>query len=186
MAVNSRILMFCFLVSILSPSYASLSTSDMWLKFGEMIKVLLEAKTCAANVNQITDAVAWCWESFDDDVSNFNKHELNQFVGCCIKGKFDYCIKYKIDSVCPGITANVTESAISYLKVFQYSLCPDNVHPEYPTIECDAILMPAQTWIGIMGLIVAVTIFSAFIAVLVFLILMISRRLRSRDHYMAI
>ena len=160
---------------------------DYWVKFGEVIKNLLETKTCASSVSEILDAVSWCWESFDADIAYFSKHELTAGgAGCCIKGKFDYCIKVKVDSLCPGVTGNLTESAISYFKVFMRTTCPDSVRPEYPTIECDAILMPAQTWIGIIGLIIAVSIFSTFMAVLVFLILLVSRRVRSRDSYMSI
>lgn len=160
--------------------------TDYWEKFGELIKSVLEAKTCGSSLSEIVDSVSWCWESFETEISYFSKHELTAGAGCCIKGKLEYCIKVKVDSLCPGVSGNVTETAISYLRVFMKTTCADSIKPEYPTLECDAILMPAQTWIGIIGLIIAVSIFSAFMAVLVFLILLLSRRVRSRDAYMTI
>lgn len=160
--------------------------SNYWTIFGDILKNAFHWETCSTKISSIVDAVSWCWESFDEDVNYFSKHELSNGAGCCIKGKFDYCIKYKVDALCPGATANVTETAISYLRVFMRTTCPDQVNPDYPTIECDTILSPAQTWVGIIGLILAVSIFSTFMAVLVFLILLISKRVRSRDSYMSI
>lgn len=183
--MSKRTNVFIILVLVSMVTFTTCLDNN-WTMFGELLKKVIQSETCLRQLNQILDSVSWCWESFDDDVNYFNKHELSSGAGCCIKGKFDYCIKVKVDGLCPGASANVTESAISYLKVFMRTTCPDNVKPDYPTLDCDAIIMPAQTWVGIIGLLIAVSIFTTFIAVLVFSILLVSKRIRSRDNYMSI
>lgn len=167
------------------PSDLSNKSSTAWTQLGTIIKNVLGAFHCSTHSREITERIIWCWDNFDRDSRDYSQHELMKGTGCCLYGQFKYCVNERVRQLCIESAANVTSTALDYLKVLMNSNCIDENTP-YPSNECDALLFPSRTIEGIFGLLIAATIFTLIILSIATMVIMISKRSKHREQYQAL
>lgn len=160
-------------------------SSSLWTQLGSIIKNILGAVHCSSHASEIMERITWCWDNFDRDSRDYSQHELVNGAGCCLYGQFKYCVNERVKQLCIESAANVTSSAVDYLRILMNSNCMDDSTP-YPSNECDAILFPSRTIEGIFGLIIAVSVFTLIILSIAVMVIMISKRSKHREHYQAL
>lgn len=129
-------------------------------------------------MNDVLDRVSSCIDSLDRDKGMYDEVELVNGVGCCILSKFNYCVRKRVEEVCSRAASNITATVIDRMSLFASTDCKKDVHhlPDYPSVECDNIMLPGSRFEGLLGLIISVSLFSLIVSVFVFAILCISRR----------
>jgi len=129
------------------------ANADIWTEFGALLKKVLGVSTCvSAPTGQIVDSVVKCSDEYDAEKERLSDQELLHEAGCCLYGRFQHCVHHKVEKICTRIATNITDLAINYFKIFMTSDCKSPQQPRYPSFECDALLFPERTWMGIIGL----------------------------------
>ena len=172
------------IVAMLFVSMPSSVAADRWTEFGKLIAKYLGMYECMMNENKVVDAVVQCYDEYDTIHQKLSDHEMSHEAGCCLYGRFQHCVKHRVDKLCTKAAANVTEIAINYLRIFVTSECKEE-KPEYPSLLCDEILFPEQTLVGVLGLILGFLVFGLMVTTITFLTCTMVRR-RGYESYISV
>lgn len=170
-----------------------LSMADPWSELSSKIKALIGNASCSDTlVSPMMDRIRWCHSNLNDDVDFFSKQEMKSGIGCCIMGKFVFCLegKFKHDTSfsCQRIIPNVTDITVSELQVSTRTSCTQK-RPAYPTSDCDVLMSGARSSSEFIGLAISASLFSLVILTIAYLILLVSHRSSvngRRNHYQAL
>jgi len=188
LSLKTFIIMLTFMLFL-----PKLSMADPWSELSSKIKALLTNASCSDTlVSSIMDRIRWCHSNLKDDEDFFSKQEMKSGIGCCIMGRFVFCLegKFKHDTSfsCQRIIPNVTDITVSELQVSTRTSCTQK-RPAYPTSDCDILMSGARSSSEFVGLAISVSLFSLVILTIAYLILLVSHRVSvngRRNHYQAL
>lgn len=148
--------------------------------------------SCATPATKLTVATQICFQNIVARLNQYSQEHLldkihNITVGCCFHEQLNYCIKPSIQASCPVSAANVTDTLMQRLQLILNIRCQShNVELSFPSDECDEILFPKGQIQQLLGLLIAVAVFSAVILCAASSIIIVSKRSKHREQYQAL
>lgn len=156
---------------------ASNAQADIFTDFGALVNKIAGEFLCSKESVNIFEAVVKCRDEFEAEKASLSDPAILSDAGCCLYGRFQHCVNHKIDKLCTKAAANITETAMEYFKIFVSSDCKkDDQKPRYPSFECDVLLFPEKTWLGIGGLIMGAFVLGTMCATICYLTCTMVRR----------
>lgn len=148
--------------------------------------------SCATPATKLIAPAQLCYNNVVSRLNSLKPEHLHErihniTIGCCFHEQLRYCIKPSIDSSCTVAAVNVTEKLMNRLQSSMNLRChSSDVKIPFPSDECDEILFPLGQIQQILGLLIAVAVFSAAIVSAAASIIIISKRSKHREQYQAL